>query len=45
MKTGPAEGKGNFDRLQVFWGFSANKPPVQPGVGKKTLVNGRENLL
>jgi len=29
----------------LLWGFSANKPPVQPGVDKKTLVNGRENLL
>ena len=28
-----------------YWGFSAKKPPVQPGVGKNTLVNGRENLL
>ena len=32
-------------RPVFVWGFSANKPPVQPGVDKKTLVNGRENLL
>ncbi len=31
--------------LLLDWGFSANKPPVQPGVGKNILVNGRENLL
>ena len=34
-----------IDRLRCFWGFSAKKTPVQPGVGKNTLVNGRKNLL
>ena len=34
-------------RVQALFigALAPKKPPVQPGVGKNTLVNGRENLL